>query len=234
MGISQWFSGKTPKFESIQVSDWLLNMRDELLSRAAIEHDQTPSSPEVLVYWILINSTVTVEHILHTFPQSIRLLGEIYKQARVYYESFLHLALDRRSESEEDSKKVGKLVADVRLRTTSMISAIFEPNPKLAVLLKDAIGKQYDSAAKAGSLWYMSGLFPLPDELKDDNELVQSTTVFSLIVASAFKENKVSLSGGNLHEIIMKDTGNAMLQVFFTQFRIEDCKFLELPDEYYG
>lgn len=206
--------------DPIHVSDWLLNLRDKSLELAATEYMRATSSSSVLSYWVLINTTITTEHILHTWPNSIDFLGKLFLECRIYYENVLHIVLDRRSKSEIDKKMVEKCVADVRLELSSIISLVFSENPRLKLLLQEAIGEHYDDSINGGLLWYHAGLYPLPDEMEDDDELVQATMTLSMRIAGMFEENNVELSWDKLIEFLVLDTGNALKMVFMANFNM--------------
>ena len=222
------FLRSTPS--ALQVSDWLQNMNKAFLEAASEIFNEDKSSPEMLVYSTLLNTTLSANNILHGFPSVVSRIGPIYRELRAYYECLWQLVLLGKHDSRDDQVKISKLYADVKMRIDRNIQTLFSDNPNIRRLLASAFDNSYDTrlcdAVKEYVWGQHSDHMNTTDDILHDN--VESLTLSILKVTGLRQGYQASIKA-----ILVHDTNNALCLKFLTQFDLERCKFIEFPDDFY-
>jgi len=215
---------------ALQVSDWLGNMQDAFIERSSGLLDRDNSSPDMLVFFTLMNSTLSTNHILHQCPSILSFLGAVYGEMRAYYECLWQLVLLGKHDSRDDQVKISKLYADVKMGIDGNIQTLFSDNPNIKRLLASAFDNSYDirlcDAVKEYIWGQHSDHMNTTDDTLHDN--VESLTLSILKVTGLRQGYQASIKS-----ILVHDTNNALCLKFLTQFDLERCKFIEFPDDFY-
>src|SRR4030067_1755997 len=111
--------GKSQVPDSLTTSDWLHNMSDVFLQCGVEVLQKNPSSPALLAYFTLLNSTISTYNILHLMPDTHSKVGEIFREFRLYYDCLWQNCLLERYNSE--SEKVSHLYAWVDLQFVGIL-----------------------------------------------------------------------------------------------------------------
>jgi hypothetical protein len=130
--------------DALQLSDWLENMKEAFLKPAAETISSDKSSVDMLVYFTLINTTLSAYNILHAVPRITSRIGTVYGELRSYFECMWYLSLMMRYDSPEDREKISKLYASFVMRLEGIITSLFSENPNIKRCLESAIGKSYE------------------------------------------------------------------------------------------
>lgn len=215
---------------ALQVSDWLENMQDAFIERSSGLLNRDNSSPDMLVFFTLMNSTLSTNHILHQCPSILSSLGAVYREMRAYYECLWQLVLLGKHDSRDDQVKISKLYADVKMRIDRNIQTLFSDNPNIKRLLASAFDNSYDTRLCDAVKEYVWGQHS--DHMNTTNDIlhdnVESLTLSILRVTGLRQGYQASIKS-----ILVHDTSNALCLKLLTQFDLERCKFTEFPDEFY-
>lgn len=215
---------------ALQVSDWLENIRDAFIERSSGLLDRNNSSPDMLVFFTLTNSTLSTNHILHQCPSILSSLGAVYREMRAYYECLWQLVLLGKYDSQGDQVKISKLYADVKIRTDRNIQTLFSDNPNIKRLLTSAFDNSYDSRLRDVIKEYIWGQHSDRTNTTDDilHDNVEYLTLSILRITGLRQVRRPSIKS-----ILTHDTNNALCLKFLTQFDLKRCYFTEFPDEFY-
>ena len=222
------FLRRTPN--ALQVSDWLQNMNDAFLKVAAEVFVNDKSSPNLLVYFTLLNATLSAHNILHGFPSVVSRIGPIYRELRAYYECLWQILLLGQYTSDDHRARIARLYAHVDIRTVRTMNSLFSENPNIRQLLKCSFDDSYDKRLYEAVREYIHGERKNPThktgDLLGDNQEALSATI--LRVARLNSANRATIKA-----IMREDTNAALRLKFLTQFDFIHCHFLELPDKFY-
>jgi len=222
------FLRRTPN--SLQVSDWLQNMNDAFLKVAGGILDGDKSSPEMIVYFTLLNTTLSAFNILHGFPSTVSKIGPIYRELRAYYECLWQIFLLGQYTSTDHRDRIAKLYADVDMRTKRTMNSLFSENPNIKQLLECSFDYSYDKRLYEAVREYIHGehknSLNKTGNLLNDNQDALSATILCVARLNSTNHPKIKA-------ILCNDTDNALRLKFLTQFDFIHCNFLEFPDEFY-
>lgn len=222
------FLKRTPS--ALQVSDWLQNMNDAFLKAASEMFDEDKSSLEMLVYFTLLNTTLSANNILHGFPSIVSRTGPIYRELRAYYECLWQIALLAQYSSDKERARISKLYGPVSLHTARLMNSLFSENPNIRQLLECAFDDSYEKQLYEAVREYIHGERRNSPHKTDNllNDNVESLSTMILKVARLNSTNRAAIRA-----ILHQDTSNALRLKFLMQFDFIHCNFLELPDEFY-
>lgn len=222
------FLRSTPS--ALQVSDWLQNMNEAFLEAASEIFNEDKSSLEMLVYFTLLNTTLSANNILHGFPSVVSRIGPIYRELRAYYECLWQIHLLAQDTSDDNSARISKLYGLVSILTTQNMNSLFSENPDMRKLLECAFDDSYEKQLYKAVCEYIHGERKNAPHKTDNllNDNVESLSTIILKVAHLNSANRVAIRA-----ILHKDTSNALRLKFLIQFDFIHCNFLELPNEFY-
>lgn len=215
---------------TVELSDWLENMKEAFLRFGSETLTQDKSSTDMLVYFTLISTTHAANNVLHAAPSTSSRIGAVYGELRAYFECLWQLSLLMQYESPEEQAKVSKLYAFVSMRIEQTMNSLFSDNPNIKRVLGEAFGKQYEKQLEAAVLEYIQGQHKNPKHNTGDLLADNVQALSSAIQRAARLQEK---DRDAVARILSQDTTNALRMTFLTQFDFQRCKFLNLPDHFF-
>lgn len=218
--------------DALTVSDWLNNMCDAFTKRGLEIVEKSPSSPDMLVYFTLVNSTAGTYNTLHIAPRSVQDIGLIYREYRLYYECLWQLTLIAKYDTEKHRDKIAKLYGDVEFRTKAMLKTLFDENQGIGRLLRCVNANDYRRYLFDAVRMYIQG--ELPNILVDiDDPLQANALALSNKLLKILDRRHIPVESEKLDAQVIEDTLKSLETKVLTKFDLENCTFLEFSDSAY-
>lgn len=221
------------KLESItlsQATDWMLNMRDAFLQRAAADSEANSTSFEMMAWFTLIMSSHSCRNILKLVPSLLHEAGVVFRELRAYYDCFWQNYLLKKYNSSENRTKISLMYPMVEISTSLIAKTLFKDNKRIELMIGRAFGREYEDAMKHAVYVYInkkilsSNKYLVNKKPKDSIDALAIT-----ILAASGASGADPFQQDTIREIMEHDEEQALKMVFLTRFDLTQCQVPELP-----
>jgi hypothetical protein len=215
---------------ALTVSDWLLNIRDAFLKRAAIVIQKEPTSIDMIVLFTGITSMHSSNSVVHHDPSSVKKIGQVAAEYRIFYEAMWQFFLLSKYMGVENKQKIEKLYGLADIKFSKLFTSVFNDNPNIKTLLQDIIGRYYADNVVEGFKDYLYGerryrFASSGDNLND--HIISLTLRVNNLLGSPPKFQKEFVST-NIHQI-----RKSLTLRFLTAFDLPNCTLLNMPSQFF-
>ena len=201
---------------------WLQRMYDCFLQNGKEVLLTEPQSSRMLVYFTLTSTARNSFSVIRSVPQAALLIGDIFREFRLYYEClWQEYLLGKCGNEPSQIDKVKNLYGMVDYETVEALKSLFQDNPRVGKALKCVIQDSY----------YNKLMEACRDYINTPRSEAENATLLIVKLCAMMSARDITISpSDDLFQSWVHDMSLSTRLKYLRQFDFENCEVIEMPD----